>query len=152
MRGVYEANYDASAVTTAHTLLWFTTTASIGVEILEASVTDQNNTTNQQFECAFQRITTVGSAAGTALTPSKSESGDQAAASTVTANLTVEPTTYTANTSFGDESAASLGGWRFQPIPENRFYIPPSANAGLRLLTAVTNMNITIRCSFREFL
>ena len=100
MRGVYEANFQWAALTTAQTLCTHSCPATIAAEILSCTISDTNNTTNQQMEAYFQRTTNNISVTGVAvLTASKSEVGDQAAASTITFGSSASQTepTYTAH-------------------------------------------------------
>lgn len=150
MRGTYEAVIKINGLTTSRTLLYITTTANIVVEIVGASVTNASNETNEQIECALQRITTLGTPTATTLTPSKDESGDQAAASTVKGNVTASEPTYTASTELGYEGAPSVGGWAFEPGALERPIIPPSASMGLRLLQTITSLDAIVRVRFRE--
>lgn len=151
MRGVYEAQIQVSAVTTGKTLVYITAPATAAIEILSASVTAVGtNVTNQNMECALQRVSALGTPTGTALTASKTENGDQASAATAVGNVTASEPTYTANTQVGKEGAASLGGWRYQPVPEERMLIPPSGTVGLRELTTLTSTDLDVRIVWRE--
>lgn len=150
MRGVYEAVIKISGLTTARTLAYITTPATAVVEIIGASVTNASNETNEQMECALQRIGTLGTPTATTLTPSKDEAGDQAAASTVKGNVTASEPTYTANTELGYEGAPSLGGWVFEPGAMERPIIAPSTSMGLRLLQTITSVDAVVRVRFRE--
>ena len=151
MRGVYTASYLISGLSAAKTLMYITTTSSIMAEILSASVTDATNVTNQQLEITLQRVATLGTPTATSITPAQHENSDQAAVSTVKANVTASEPTYTANTQIGHEGCSSLGGWFFDPMPEERPLIPPSATMGLRLLTSSpTAQDTVVRITFRE--
>jgi hypothetical protein len=151
MRGVYEATIRVSALAAQKTLLYITAPSSKVVEILSASVTNESNVTNQQLETTFQLIGTLGAPTGTALTPSKLEQGDQASGSTVVGNVTASEPTYTANTEIGREGWASLAGYRYQPVPEERLYIAPSTSWGLRMLnTTPTAFDCDVRVVYRE--
>lgn len=151
MRGVYNAQVQVTGVTTGKTLIYVTAPATAAVEILSANVTAiGSNVTNQNMECTLQRVGTLGTPTGTSLTASKSENGDQAAGSTVVGNVTASEPTYTNNTQVGKEGAASLGGWRYQPVPEERMVIPPSGTVGLRLLTTLTSTDLNAQLQFRE--
>ena len=151
MRGVYEANFLASGVNSLRTLMLLTAPANKVVEILSASITDASNTTNAQLAAAFQQVTTLGTPASTSVTPTKGEQGDQASGSTVTANVTGSEPTYTNNTQIGLRGFASLGGWEFSPVPEERVYVGGGATIGLRLLdTAPSATDFMVRISYRE--
>jgi|ERR1043166_9656239 hypothetical protein len=150
MRGVYTAYTRISANTAAKTLAYITAASTHVVAITSASVTNESNENNEQILCVWQRITTLGTPTATTLTPSKQESGDQAAACTVKGNVTASEPTYTANTEIGGEGAASLNGWFYNPAPEERCVIPPSASMGLRLINAMTAADLVVRITFME--
>jgi hypothetical protein len=150
MRGVYEAVYKISGVAAAKTLAYLTAPATAIVEILGASVTDASNETNEQLDCFIKKIGTLGTPTATSLTPSKTEDGDQAAGSTVKANVTASEPTYTSNTEVGWEGASSLSGWFYDPIPEERKYVPPGGSVGIYLNQAITAADLVVRLRFRE--
>ena len=151
MRGVYEASLQISGLNAARTLLYLTAPSGKCVEVLSASVTNATNETNEQLECCLQRITTLGTPTGTALTPTKMEQGDQAAGSTAVGNVTASEPTYTSNTQIGRRGFPSLGGWEFAPVPEERPVIAPSESWGLRILAAPSSaIDADVRVVFRE--
>jgi hypothetical protein len=150
MRGVYEASIHIAGLNGLKTLILLEVPAGKTLEILSASVTNATNNTNQQLEAGFYNVTTLGSPAGTSVTPWQNEQGDAASSVTVLANLTAEPTTYNA-TSFAGMGFASLAGWQYQPVPEERLIMSPSKNWGLRLTdTAPTAFDCDARVSWRE--
>jgi hypothetical protein len=150
MRGVYTAPYKISSVSAAKTLMYLTAPSGKVVEILSASVTNASNETNEQMECVLQRITSLGTPTATAVTPVKHEAGDQASGSTVAGNVTASEPTYTSDTELGRQGFASLGGWWFQPTPEERPTVANGASIGLRLLTAPTSWDLVVSITFRE--
>lgn len=151
MRGVYTAKIKISGLAAAKTLAYITAPADKIVEILSASVTNATNETNEQIEITFQRVTTLGTPTATTLTPSKHEPGDQAAASTVKGNVTASEPTYTADTEIGYEGVASLSGYYFKPMPEERPTVLGQTTLGLRLLsTTITAIDAIVSITFRE--
>lgn len=138
MRGVYDANIKISGLSSARTLMLITAPATAVVKILSAKVTDASNATNQQLECCWQLVSSLGSPTSTGITPAKHERGDQAAASTVVGNVTASEPTYTANTNLDQGGFPSLAGWQHAPIEEERIIIAPGATYGLRLLSPST--------------
>jgi hypothetical protein len=157
MRGVYTAQYRIAAVTTAKTLMYFTAATDKPIEVLSASVTNESNESNEQILCGFQRITTLGTPTATTVTPAKHEPGDQAAASTVKANVTASEPTYGSIAqgadiinAYGLEGAASLSGWNFPPTPEERFTIKSGDSYGLRLVNTIASADLVVRVTFRE--
>lgn len=154
MRGCYYAGYNITAIVAAQTLMQLTATSTICVEILSAFLTNTNNTTNQELESYLQRASVAGSTP-TALTPGKEEIGDQAAASTLgvqtgAGGASMGEPTYTANTKFNQMGWASLAGWTYAPVPEERVVVPPSGIIGLRLNTAPASSTFDTELRFRE--
>ncbi len=141
MRGIYRVNYRISAVVAAKTLMYLTAPAAVSVDILAARITNESNETNEQMVAAWQRVTSLGTPTATTVTPAKSEFGDQAAASTVKANVTANEPTYGAIAQGaaiidveGLMGFASLSGYFYQPTPEERLTIKVGETWGLRLI------------------
>lgn len=150
-RGVYEAGIKISALTTGRTLMYITAPASACVEIRTADVTDANNSTNQQLECCWQKITTLGTPTSTPITPTKTEQGDQAAASTVAGNVTASEPTYTSGPVFDQRGFPSLVGYKHAPDESERLVIKPGDTWGLRLLTtSPSSQDTDVLARFRE--
>jgi hypothetical protein len=149
MRGVYSANING-AVSAAQTLLYITVPANKVVEILGIAVTNATNETNEQCECALQKVNALGTPTATTLTPSKHEAGDQAAGSTVKGLVTASEPSYVANTEIGRMGFASLNGYFFQPAPEERPILAGGDSWGLRLLNAPAAFNAVVNVVFRE--
>ena len=152
MRGVYELSATITGVAAAKTLAYLTTPSSKCIEILSASVTNGTNETNEQLECFFQRISALGTPTATTVTPAPTEPGDQATGVTAKVNVTASEPTYAANTNSGDEGFPSLGGWRYQPMPEERVIVAPSTSIGLQLKTApaLGAFDAMVRIVYRE--
>jgi hypothetical protein len=149
MRGVYTANINITNLTTAKTVLLLTAPSTAVLEILSVRLTNLNNETNQQWSVGLFHVTTIGSPVGTAVTPEKHEKLDANSVTTASGNLTVEPTTYATNPIDRDGSA-SLSGYRYDPIPEERPICPPSAAIGLRILDAPSSVDVSAQIVFRE--
>lgn len=150
MRGVYEAQIKISGLAAAKTLLYITAPANKIVEILSASITNLTNETNEQCEACFQVVSSLGTPTGTTLTVTKMEAGDQAAGSTCVGNVTASEPTYSANTQYAYRGFASLAGFEFAPVPEERPVIAGGATHGLRMLNAPTSFDAVVRVMFRE--
>lgn len=150
MRGRYTAQGTISSLSAAKTLLYITAPSTACVKIVSTSVTNNTNETNEQIEIAWQSIGTLGTPTATTLTPSKSEPGDQAAASTVKLNVTASEPTYTANTLHGHKGVASLNGYFYPDISSDEIIIPPSGTFGLRLLSSPTAFDATVNVTFQE--
>jgi hypothetical protein len=149
MRGVYNARYQITGVTAAKTLMYLTAPSGKVVEIISASVTNLDNDTNEQFEACLNTVSSLGTPTATSVTPDPTEAGDQAAGSTVKGNVTASEPTY-GNAQFGREGASLLAGWFFDPLPEERPTVAPSATIGLRLLTAIASTGLNVNIRFRE--
>jgi hypothetical protein len=150
MRGIYEASIHIAGLNALKSLMIFQVPAAKHMSILSAQVSNASNNTNQQLEAGFYKITTLGSPVGTAVTPGQIEVGDAASAITVTANLTTEPTTYSA-TAFGLAGFSSLAGWQYQPVPEERLLMAASTNWGLKLTdTAPTAFDCDVYVRWQE--
>lgn len=141
MRGVYRQPFLTGSLSSGPSyLIQLTAPANAVVEILEANVSPVNNATNQDLDMFFQRASVAGTGA-TPLTPSKTESGDQNASSTLAMTPSGAPT-LTANTIQGGQGVQSLGGYVLTPLPEDRIYVPPSGIIVLVLNTTAFSATI----------
>lgn len=150
MRGIYTAGVSITGLGAAKTLLLLQVPSTRAIEILSAAISNGDNETNEQLRAAFQRVSSVGSPAGTSVTPSKHEPGDQASSLTVLGNLTAEPTTYDTASKLAEAGFATLAGWVFQPSVEERIVVGPSGQIGLVLLNGPTSFNAIARVTWRE--
>jgi hypothetical protein len=150
MRGTYTALLRITGLNAAKTLLYITAPSNKNVRLLSSSVTNESNETNEQEICTWQKIGTLGTPTATTLTPTPHEAGDQAAASTVKGNVTASEPTYSSNTEVGIEGFSSLGGWYFDPTPEERPIIAGGASWGLRILNAPTSFDCVVSARFVE--
>lgn len=148
MKGVYTSALKIAGLNSQRTLVWLTAPANKVVEIIGVTVTDESVANNFQMEIAIANITTLGSAAGTAVTPTPHEKGDQAAGSTTTFNATTEPQTY--GTTIIQEGAAALVGYRHEPAPDERIYVAPGASIGVKINTTPTAFDCDVRITFKE--
>jgi len=150
VRGIYEAVYNISGLNSARTLLYLTAPSGKCVEFRYARVTNATNETNEQCECTIQKVTTLGTPTATTVTPTKTEQGDQAAGSTVKANVTASEPTYTAGVEVGREGWASVAGWTYAPDEAERLIVAPTDTWGVRILNAPTAFDAVCRLVFRE--
>jgi hypothetical protein len=151
MRGVYESSIRISALAAQRTLMYITAPSNRVVEILSVAVTNESNTTNQQLECTLQRISSLGTPTGTSITPTPMEQNDQASATVTVGNITASEPTYAAGTEIGREGWPTLGGYRFQPVPEERPVIAGGVSWGLRLINQTpTAFDCVVRVVFRD--
>lgn len=149
MRGVYTAEIEAS-VAAAKSLVYIQAPADGVFEILSASITNSDTDTNEQLEGGVFTVTTIGAPAGTAVTPELHEPGDQAVGGTHLGNLTAEPTAYNSK-AVDHQGFSNLGGYRYDPLPEERPIVPPEGGFGLRLLANPSAaMNLIAQIVFRE--
>lgn len=135
MRGVYEAQISIPSLSAAKTLILIQVPSTIIVEILAARITNASVDTNEQLEAALYHVDSLGSPAGTTITPAKKEPGDQASACTLLGDLSAEPTTYSSTAFHGLEGFSNLAGYRFDPLPEDRPVVAPTKALGLKLIT-----------------
>ncbi|GEM_PF-7101393 len=150
MRGVYTAEIEIASVSAAKTLLLLEAPADGVLEILSANVTNMNNDSNEQLEAGLFEVTTKGTPAGTSVTPTKHEPGDQASSATATGDLTAEPSAYDTK-AIDRQGFSNLAGYRYDPIPEERPVVKPGGLVGLRLLAApATAAKMTAQIVYRQ--
>jgi hypothetical protein len=77
------------------------------------------------------------------------EAGDAASACTVKADVTASEPTY-ASIGIDEQGVSSLAGYRYDPMPEERPIIAPSATVGVKLNAAPTSFNATVKMVWRE--
>lgn len=150
MRGVYTVGGSISGLAAAKTVLYLTNAADMALELLAAWIENATNETNEQCEAVIQRITTIGTPTATAATPQKHELGDMASSVTCGLNVTASEPTYTSGAEYGRRGFPSLGGYRWEPTPEERVYVSPSESIGLRLLNSPTAFDAKVGFTFRE--
>lgn len=151
MKGVYTSVIKIAGLNAAKTVIYLTSASSRACEIISASIGNSGtNVTNQQLEATFQRVTTLGTPTGTAITPSPQETNDQAASATVVGNVTASEPTYTSGVVFDQQGFASLAGYQHAPVPEERIIVPPSATIGLRMLSSPTAFDADVKMVHRE--
>lgn len=149
MRGVYTANIEITGLSSAKTVLLLQAPSTGVLEILSVRLSNLNNETNQQWSVGLYHVTTVGSPAGTSITPEKHEKLDSSSSATALGNLSSEPSTY-ATKPIDQDGPASLSGYRYDPLPEERPICPPSGAIGLRMLTTPDSVNVSAQVVYRE--
>ena len=156
MRGVYTASYRIDGLAGqggGKTLMHLTAPANKVDEILGVEVTNANVETNEQVELVLKRISSLGTPTDTDLTPAPHEAGDQAAGSSVAADVTADEPTYVAANvgEFGRRGVSTLAGWEWKPTPEERCYVGGGASIGLKMLnTDHAAFNAVVTMTFRE--
>ncbi len=150
MRGVYTAEIKLSAFSSTKGIILIQAPSLKAVEVISAHIGNVGtNVTNQQLEAVLARVATLGSPVGTSITPNPEEAGDQAAGSTVTGGLTTDITTYGVN--LDHQGFASLNGYNFAPVPEERPLIPPAGSGIIRLPVAPgVAFDMIAQVKFRE--
>lgn len=152
MQGVYRLSGTISGVTTAQSLLTIATHATKPIEILSARITCQDEDTSEQIFAELNRITTVGSLAGTAEVAKPTEENSTAYGGVCLRDISVEPTTYDdISDAIHSGGANKLAGWEYVPLPEERVIVAAADNVGLRLLDDIANSSdLTAEIVFRE--
>ena len=149
MRGVYTAEFQVS-VSAAKTLMFLTNASDMVLEILEASIGITDVDATEQMNASLTHVTDATSAAGSAVVPAKHEQGDVVSSVTALADLSVEPTSYAA-VDIDHQGFSSVEGYHYEPIPEDRPIVSPSASIGVRLLDAPSGATVmTMQIKFRE--
>ncbi len=134
------------AVTTLRTLLEITAPSNRLAELIEAWVTQTDSETSTQEEIEIIRKTVAGT--GTAETPEPLSANSGAAGSTSLSNCTGEGTL---GNRVWREGFNILSGWRYQPVPEARIWVPPSGIVGIRFAQAPeASINVTCGLVFAE--
>lgn len=153
MRDVYIASVDISSVSAAKTLMYITAPATMCIELLEATVTNRSSSTSAQLEASLARITSLGTPTKSDLAASavvKTEVGSANTSATVAYNVTASEPTYAAN-AIDKQGFNNLAGYRYDPLPEERAIIPPSATVGLKLsANPSASFDCTVQIVFRE--
>jgi len=144
MRGVYIAHKTIASLAAAKTVLLGTNSSSCVLEILEAHLTTGGQNTVEQITVGLSRVSALGSATGDSVDVQKAESGSPATLVTWVGDLTTEPT-YTADP-LDVEGVVNVAGYRHEPMPEARRYIPPGGSFGLRLLATPANALTNTEC------
>jgi len=152
MRGVYRLSGTITAVTTAKTLLYIETGASVPIEILSARVTCQDEDTSEQIFVELNRIATLGTPTATTEVPKPTEEGSSAFTGVAKINVTASEPTYDHITdSIASGGANKLAGWEYVPLPEERPIVRAGDDVGLRLVDAIaTSSDLTAEIIFRE--
>lgn len=151
MRGAYCIDGKKTAVAAAATMCYITAPSGKVVIITSAILSfPGTNVTNQQLEAEWAKITSLGSPTATSQTPSPMEQGDQASGSTVGVFVTASEPTYSTTIVYGHQGFASLAGWQYSPLPEERLVIPSGGSFGLRLLGTVVSTDIALTINFIE--
>lgn len=149
MRGVYTAQIDITDLVDAKTLMLLQAPSTGVLEIISVNVTNLDSETSEQLSVGVYHVTTIGSPAGTSVTPEKHEKLDAASSATVLGNLSGEPTAY-ASKPIDKQGGNNLAGYRYDPLPEERPIVPPSGAVGLRMLVAPSEFNASVQVVFRE--
>jgi hypothetical protein len=151
MRGVYTSGIKISGLSAAKTLIYITAPSGKAIEILGAKIGNApTNGTNQQLEALLQRVSSLGSPTGTAITPTPHEKGDQAAGATVVGNVTANEPAYATGAIWDQQGFASLAGYQHCPLPEERVIVQPGDTVGLRMISTPVAFDCVVTLTHRE--
>ena len=150
MQGVYTFQYQITGVNSARTLLYLAPSATQTMEILSAKVTQTNITASEQLECMISRITSIGGPTSTTIAATLTEGTTAAFGGTAKANVTASEPTY-GSVQLDQNGWPNVGGYFYDPLPEERVTIAPGAYVGLKLLSSPVNTytldcTMTVRC------
>ena len=121
MHGVYRLSGSISGVTTAKTLLYIETAATVPIEILSARITCQDEDTSEQIFAELNRIATPRTPTATTEVPKPTEEGSAAYGGVCKLNVTADEPTYDHITdAIASGGANKLAGWEYVPLPEER--------------------------------
>lgn len=147
MKGVYVATATMT-ITTAKTLLLLEVPSTKVLEVRKISVTNTDVDSAEQIDIGLHRVTTKGTPAGTAVTPEKTDNGDQASGVTATANLTAEPTAY-GSVALDRAGVSNLIGY-IRTFDDLEITVPPSGLIGIRSMTTIASTIVCVMVEFRE--
>jgi hypothetical protein len=148
MRGCY-TNVAQFSLSAAKTLMYITGPAAENVRVLSARVTNADNETNEQLDVGWRKVSALGTPTATTITPSKHESGDQAAGSTVKANVTAAEPTYGTEV-HARRGVPSIPGYRYEPTEREELVIGPAETWGLYNYGAPAAITVNVEVVMRE--
>ena len=149
MRGVYTSTYKISGLTSAKTLMYLSAPAGKIVKLVGLRVGQESNAIGFQASIAIDDISALGTPTATSVTPTPMEPGDQAASSTVKANVTAAEPTYSTRRIV--RAFNSLVGMFWDPVREEEFeYVAAAASIGIRFLTTATSSDFEIELTHQE--
>ena len=150
MKGVYTVTMTGS-VSSAITLIQLKAGATIPLEIIRATVAQNNSTTSAMQSVILVRKS--GAATVTSFTPVKTDEQDGAAAAAGGTSATgIIATAEGTDTDIMLNDAFNvLNGWLYLPVPEERIRVAPAGFLGLKFPNAPsTPLSIRATITFRE--
>jgi hypothetical protein len=152
MQGVYTLTGTVASVTTAKTLAYIETHATKPIEILSASITCTNEDTSEQFHGELNRIATLGTPTATTEIPKPTEESSGAYGGVCKVNVTASEPTYDDITDAIHQGGSNkLGGWYYDPQPEERVIVAAADDVGLKIVDALANSStLAFHITFRE--
>ena len=150
MQGVYRLGDTISAVTTAEPLLYISVPSTALIQILRATVSCQDDVTNEQLHCMITAPTGT-KAGGDARTPTLMEPTGQASACTCSGGNTA----ITGLTNGAASAAIAAGAvqkqsvWEYVPLPEERVWIT-NDEIILAIVDTITSSDLTAEIIYRE--
>lgn len=152
MRGVYTYDYDCSGIVNGPKTLLVIQAPSNGVlEILSAKITSLNASSSEQWHGGLYRINTMTAVAFTGPAPNqKHENLDPTTVANASGYCISAEPIYNANP-IDRQGFNNLGGYMYDPIPEERPIVSPGGYVGLRLTSPViTSGHMNAEIIYRE--
>lgn len=149
---VYTVHESIVTVTTPKTLLYIETHATRPIQILSASVTCPDEDTGEQISVELNRIVTLGAPTATTRVPKPTSELFAAYGGVCKVNVTASQPAYDA---YLDAIAAGgtnkLGGWYYDPKPEELTVVAAADDVGIRLVDALSvSSTIVVAITFAE--
>ena len=139
----------ATTLTTAKSLIYLEAPSDAVLEIINWSVSDTDNDTNEQAEFVLQRVTDKTNVAGTAVTPAPTAVGEVASGATCKSPVTTEPDG-TVGTEYYRRGVALLQGYEVYPDRDERVYVSPGAAVVIKSLNTITSTGVQASITWRE--
>jgi hypothetical protein len=148
---VYTVTQPNVAVSGAQDMVEITAGSTTGVLILSAFIgqvgtADAGDANAEHLRILIRRYATSGSN-GSSQTPAKHNSNDPASSATAEVSNTTAGGTVT---EVIEESFPVANGWFYQPIPEERIYVPPGGIIAFRIPSVADGITLTARVTFAE--
>ena len=148
---VYTVHELITTVTTGKTLLYIETHATRPIQILSASVTCTDEDTAEQIAVELNRIATLGTPTATTRVPKPTSELFNTYGGVVKVNVTADEPVYDAYLdAIAAGGANKLGGWYYDPKPEELTVVSAANDVGLRLVDTIISSSINVAITFAE--
>lgn len=147
----YSGTAQHAALTAAANVLVLTPAENYKVQVLSASLTNENNETNEQLQAALYEASAAGTGSATAVTIVPQAIGDATSSTTTLEHTyaTTEPTLASNPLIF--EGFASVAGWNYTPSFDEAIIVPYGKILVLRVnTTSFTSIDLRARITWRE--